>query len=81
MQVEKRDGSLQEFDRNKLKGGLMSAGLADEDAESLTVDVEAWMEDVAEDDTVASQAIWEKVVDELEYLDPDVAEKYRGFRE
>ena len=81
MQVKKRDGRVQEFERSKLKGSLVSAGLTDENAESLVADVEVWMEGAAEEGVVDSQAIWEKVVEELEVLDPDAAEAYESFRE
>jgi len=80
MQVKKRDGSLQGFDREKLKGSVVAAGVADNEAESLTAGVEVWMEGAAVDGAVESQAIWEKVYGELQGLNSEAAEAYRKFR-
>lgn len=81
MQVKKRDGRLEDFDRNKLKNSFIAAGVADEQAEGLTAEVETWATATAQEDVIESQAIWEKVVEILESTAPEVAASYRAHRE
>lgn len=80
MQVKKRDGRLEEFDREKLKRGLVAAGIEDEKTEELTSQLEQWAQDAATDEVIESQAIWEKMVEVLEETDPDSASRYKAYR-
>lgn len=80
MQVRKRDGRLEEFDRNKLKGGLVTAGASEEDAERYTTEVETWAGETAENDVIEATAIWQKVVEVLEASEPETAKTYKSFR-
>lgn len=81
MQVKKRDGRLEEFDREKLKRGFVAAGVADDEAEGYTGQVEDWAQSEAQDDVIASTAIWAKVVEILEESDSEAASRYKAYRE
>jgi transcriptional regulator NrdR family protein len=78
--VKKRDGSLQDFDRNKVFNSLMQAGGSQEEAEKVTKDVEAWLPNVAVEGVVDSQAIRAKVIGLLGPLNPTVAGDYEAFK-
>lgn len=80
MQVRKRDGRLEDFDRNKLKNSFIAAGVAEENAETFTSEVEMWTVGAAEEDVVETTAIWEKVVGVLEASDPEAANRYKAYR-
>lgn len=80
MQVKKRDGRLEGFDREKLKRGLVAAGVEDEKVAELVDQLEDWAQEAAVDETIESQAIWEKVVEVLEGADPDAVDRYKAYR-
>lgn len=79
MKVEKRNGSLQDFDRSKLAASLVSAGATDADAQKVAVDVEAWAKAKAINDVIKSQAMRDKVITILRAQYPQVAESYGAF--
>jgi transcriptional regulator NrdR family protein len=78
--VKKKDGSLQDFDRNKVFNSLMQAGGTQEEAEKVTREVEAWLPNVAVEGVVDSQAIRAKVLEILRPLNPTVAGDYETFK-
>ncbi|MDP2874099.1 MAG: ATP cone domain-containing protein [bacterium] len=79
MKVEKRNGSLQDFDRSKLAASLVNAGATDADAQKVAVDVEAWAKAKAVNDVIKSQAMRDKVIAVLRTEYPQVAEGYEAF--
>ena len=79
MKVEKRNGSLQDFDRSKLAASLVNAGATDADAQKIAVDVEAWAKAKAINDVIKSQAMRDKVIAVLRAEYPQVAEGYETF--
>lgn len=80
LQVRKRDGSLEEFDRGKIYRGVVAAGLSEERAESLSSEVEAWAEAAAEDEVISSLEIGGKVLELLREWDPGVATRFEEYR-
>ncbi len=78
--VRKKDGGLQDFDRNKVFGSLMRAGGSQEEAEKVTREVEAWLPNVAVEGVVDSQAIRAKVIEILRPLNPTVAGDYEAYK-
>ncbi|MBU0708504.1 hypothetical protein KJ596_01985 [Patescibacteria group bacterium] len=81
MQVRKRDGSLEEFDRNKIKGGLVAAGVEEAEAEEITVELGSWATSTALENAVETQAIWEKACEVLDGYNPDIATVYKTHRD
>jgi len=79
MKVEKRNGSLQDFDRSKLEASLVGAGASEADAQKIAVDVEAWAKAKAVNDVVKSQAMRDKVISVLRVSHPQVAESYMSY--
>lgn len=80
IKVEKKDGSLEDFDRNKVSGGLTVAGVASEDAEAITGQVEVWIQGAAVEGVVKSSEIRIKVLELLKPINPEIAAKFESYQ-
>ena len=80
MQVKKRDGSLEEFDREKVFRSAVAAGLSEEDATPLALEVEAWVGGVVEGTVVSTPEMRNKVLGLLRERDPEAAARFEGYR-
>ncbi len=78
MKFEKKDGTLQDFDRGKIASGVSAAG-APEQAEQIATQVEEWAKEVASDDTVTWSAIKEKVLELLRASNPEAAANFEEY--
>ena len=80
MLVEKRNGETQEFDRDKLIHSLVNAGAEEEAAKGAALDIESWaVSRAAEEGSVKSQAIRDKVISDLRNSQPEVAKRYEAY--
>ena len=75
------DGSVEVFDREKIKQSLTAAGVDDKNAEDLTSEVGLWVIGEAQEDMVKSEKIWKQITEILEEFDPKIAETYKAYRE
>ena len=80
MQVKKRDGRLEDFDREKIIQSVMAAGLMEEEAESLASEVEVWVGEVAEEGVVSTLKIRDKVLELLRGRDPESATRFEEYK-
>lgn len=80
MQVEKRDGRLEEFDRAKIVRAVTAAGLSAGDAEALASEVETWATEVAEEGVISSLKIRNRVADLLQERATEAADRYQEYR-
>jgi len=80
MQVQKKDGRLEEFDRNKLKQSILAAGANENEAESITVQLESWAPSMAINNAVHSQVIRAKTIELLKITNPVAAKTYEEYR-
>lgn len=78
--VKKKDGSLQDFDRNKVFNSVMRAGGTREEAEKVASEVESWLPSVAVNGEVDSQTIRAKVIEVLKVVNPTVAGDYETHK-
>ena len=78
-QVIKKDGSLQPFDAYKIKSLVERAGGTAEQGDMVSGMVEWWLPEVAVDGKVSRDDIKEKVLAELDVVNPGVADKIRNF--
>ena len=78
--VQKKDGSLEDFDRTKITGSLVKAGATVEEAEKVAVEVDAWLPTVAVDGVVNSLDIRIKGLDVLKMVNPEIAAKFDEFK-
>ncbi len=80
MRVEKRDGRLEDFDRNKISGGVVKAGAPAEVAASVAVLVESWAQKAAENETIKSSDIRNKVIELLRLVDREAANAFETYK-
>lgn len=78
--VQKKDGSLEDFDRTKIINGLIRAGAGAEEAEKVAIEIEEWLPTAAADNIVNSLDIRTKGLDVLKTINPDVAAGFEGFQ-
>ena len=78
--VQKKDGSLEDFDRGKITGGVVKAGGSAEDAERVAAEVEAWLPTVAVNGIVKSTDIRTKGLEALRTTNPTVAASFEAYK-
>jgi len=80
VQVQKKDGRLEEFDRNKLKQSILAAGANESEAESVTAQIEAWAPTMAVNNAVHSQVIRAKAIELLKIANSAAAKTYEEYK-
>jgi len=80
IRVQKRDGRLEEFDANKIRQSLIAAGATDQEAESITQEVENWAVANAAKGFVRTAAIREKVLSSLRLVNPQAAAAFESYQ-
>ncbi len=78
--VQKKDGNLEDFDRNRVLQSVVKAGGTNEEAEKITAEVEAWLPGAVVTGVVTTQAIREKVLELLRPLNPIVAGDFEVYK-
>ncbi|HUW22280.1 MAG TPA: ATP cone domain-containing protein [Candidatus Bathyarchaeia archaeon] len=79
-QVQKKDGSLQDFDREKIKNGVFQSGGSDEDAEKVVAAVEGWLPTVAAQGVVKSPDLRAKVLEVLRLINSTAATSFESYQ-
>lgn len=80
MQVQKRDGGLEEFDRSKVSGGVVKSGGTLDQAETIATQVETWAQGVAVDGVIKAGEIRMKVLELLQAVNPEAAATFEAYR-
>lgn len=80
LQVQKKDGSLQPFDRNKISAGLIKSGASATEAESITSQVEAWAQGAAQNGVIKSLEVRAKVLELLRGVNPTAAAAFEAYQ-
>jgi len=80
VKVQKKDGSLEDFDRNKVINGVVKSGATPQQAEEVARQVEAWLPTGAVNGIVSSMAIRSKVLEVLRTLNPTAAASFETYR-
>ena len=78
--VQKKDGTLEDFDRSKIVSGLVKAGATVEEAEKVATEIETWLPSAATENVVNSLDIRVKGLDVLRVVNPDVAAKFDSYQ-
>ncbi len=78
--VLKRDGTRQDFDRNKIISALTNAGASSEVCEDIVSQIEAWLETSSTDGVIDYQALKDKVYELISAQDAAAAEKFLNFK-
>lgn len=78
IQVKKRDGSLENFDQAKIARVAVATGIDTGQGQQLAANVASWIESLGQP-TVTSQQIRDKVVEELQKVNPNAARLYTWY--
>ena len=80
IKVRKKDGRLEDFDRNKVTGGIAKSGATPEQVENIARQVEAWIQGAATDGVVDSNSIKGKVLELLRPANPEAAKTFEAYK-
>lgn len=80
IKVEKKDGRLEDFDRNKVSGGVVKSGASPEEAESIATQIETWAQSAAMDGVVQSSDIRIKILELLRSVNPEAAAAFEAYK-
>jgi transcriptional regulator NrdR family protein len=80
LQVQKKDGTLQPFDRSKVSAGAMRSGASIEEAENVTGQVEAWARSVAQNGVVNATELRAKVLEVLKTVNPVAGSAFETYQ-
>ncbi len=80
MQIKKKDGRLEDFDRGKISRGIVAAGASQEIGDTIATEVESWTDKVATDGVVSGIQIRDKVLELLQVQDPTAATSFEQYQ-
>ena len=80
IKVQKKDGTFEDFNRNKILNGVIKSGALPETAEAVTTLVEEWAKVSAVDGIVQGPDIRSKVLEFLRQKDADSAMRYEAYK-
>lgn len=80
VKVQKKDGQLEGFDRNKISNGIVKSGASPTEAEAIVNKIETWAQSVAVDGVVKSDAIRAKVLELLQSVNPGAATAFEAYK-
>lgn len=78
--VQKKDGTLEDFDRNHIITGIMKAGGTTEEAEKVAAALEEWAPSAAVSGVIQSSAIRVKGLEVLQTVNPVVAATFEAYK-
>lgn len=80
IQVQKRDGSIEDFARTKVVGSLLLAGASPDQARSISGQIETWARTQSLEGKIKTSKIREKVLSLLRDDNPEAAKSYEGYK-
>lgn len=80
LQVEKKDGRLQPFDRSKIAAGLIRSGASVEEAENIASQVETWAQTNNVNGVLKSLDLRAKVLEVLKTVNEAVAIAFENYQ-
>jgi len=80
IKVEKKDGRLENFDRNKVSSSIVKSGASPTEAETIANQIETWAQSVAVDGVVKSSVIRTKVLALLRSVNPEAAATFEAYK-
>jgi transcriptional regulator NrdR family protein len=78
--VLKKDGSLQDFDWQKIVIAVTKAGASEDEANKVAMEVEGWLNSVAQDGVIKSYDLHVKVLEVLKASNPAAGAAFESFR-
>lgn len=80
IKVEKKDGRLEDFDRNKVSNGIVKSGATSEQAEGIAAQIETWAQGAAVNGVIKSSDIRPKVLELLRSVNPEAAASFAVYK-
>lgn len=80
IKVQKKDGQLEDFDRNKIIQGIIKSGATPEQAETVTSQIEVWVQSAAVEGVIVSGELRNKVFEFLRAVNPEAAASFEAYR-
>lgn len=80
LMVQKNDGRLESFDRNKIFNGLVRSGATTAEAENIVVQIENWLSAVAVNNVVKTLDIKAKVLELLRGVNPTAVAAFAAYQ-
>lgn len=80
IKVEKKDGRLEGFDRNKINKGIVKSGASPTEAETIANQIETWAQSAVVDGVIKSSAIRTKVLALLRPVNPEAAATFEAYK-
>jgi len=78
--VQKKDGSLQDFDRGKIINGVLRSGATAEEAEKVAAAIDVWLPTTAVEGTVKFFDLRSKVLEVLRTINPTAAASFEIYQ-
>ena len=79
LQIQKKDGSSQDYDRRKLLTSLIRAQATPEQAMRVATDIETWLVSLNVQ-VVKSEEIKARIVEDLNKINPNAAHAYEVYK-
>lgn len=80
VKVQKKDGRLEDFNRDKVSGGIVKSGASPEEAENIAVQIETWAQGAAVNGVVKSSDIRVKVLELLRPINSAAAATFEAYK-
>jgi len=80
LKVQKKDGTIENFDREKIKAGIVESGGTVDQAETITSQIETWAGTVAMDGVIKVSDIRTKLLELLGVADPAVKTAFENYK-
>lgn len=78
--VQKKNGSLEDFDRSKIISGILGAGGSQEEAEKIAAQIESWLPTATQNNVVQSSDIRTKGLEIMKTLNPTMAASFESYK-
>ena len=78
--VVKKDGVLEIWSTDKLVTSIAKTGIELDRAEVVSVKIEEWVKESAEDGKIDSTTVKDKVIEALKDEDPAASDSYRAYK-
>ncbi|KKR66786.1 MAG: hypothetical protein UU09_C0046G0012 [Microgenomates group bacterium GW2011_GWA2_40_6] len=79
-QVQKKDGSLTDFDRSKIVNGVIMSGATPEQAEQVAAGVDGWLPTVMVNNVVKTADIRVKLLEILKAINPAAGATFESYQ-
>ncbi|MBI3396871.1 hypothetical protein HY045_00180 [Candidatus Woesebacteria bacterium] len=80
LKVQKNDGTIEDFDKEKLVKSIVAAGVPINQAQGLAGQVESWASGASTEGVIASAEIRTKVIELLGAANASAVEAYQNFK-